>query len=84
MFFAVWGMNEKTSVFFAEIWHIYEVSSVMRAAMPFTCAVFRRFEEKKGQKVEKRAFYFVNLTNIVYICLRNTRKNLSNNKKRTQ
>lgn len=31
--------------------------------------------------MEKRAFYFANLTNIVYICLRNTRKDLSNNKK---
>ncbi len=25
VFFAVWGKNEKTSVFFAEICHIYEI-----------------------------------------------------------
>ena len=45
---------------------------------------FRRLKRKKWRKVEKRAFYFANLTNIVYICLRNTCKDLSNKKKRTQ
>ena len=36
MFFAVWGNNEKTSVFFAVICHIYEIPGTACVQMPFT------------------------------------------------
>ena len=36
VFFAMWGKNEKTSVFFAEICHIYEIPGTACVQMPFT------------------------------------------------
>ena len=36
VFFAVWGKNEKTSVFFAEICYIYEIPGTACVQMPFT------------------------------------------------